>query len=225
MRPNLSNILKALGVPTGGTAGQVLKKTGSGDTDYGWANESGGGGREVPTGGDAGQVLKKYGSGDTAYDWDDSYEVPTNGSVGQYLKRYGTDPDQYMWADLPHYMNTSFIIRSNITFNFESYKNYNISALDIIKAHEYNIGSGVSNLQTELSSFFSYYYDIHIMFRFDGINIEGNGYEKVIIPMSITKNGSEYYLYGVYYSDACGNFVRLKIIVYSTYCRFLVEIV
>ena len=143
MRPNLSNILKALGVPTGGTVGQVLKKTGSGDTDYGWANESGGGGREVPTGGSQGQVLTKTGSGDTDYGWDNiptptvtlpdlvvSYnittEIPTSSvtTIWTYVYINGTR-GSYTRIDnfLETYYNTHAIIRMNLNVGGNTIRN------------------------------------------------------------------------------------------------------
>ena len=171
MRPNLSNILKVLGIPTGGTAGQVLKKTGSGDTDYGWANESGGGGREVPTGGDAGQVLKKYGSGDTAYDWDNSYEVPTNGSIGQYLKRYGTDPDQYMWDNIPTPTVTlpDLVIRYNITTRPSA-------SGSVISNYVYI--NGTRGAYTRIDRFLESYYNTHAIIKMD-IDINGDTLKNV----------------------------------------------
>lgn len=142
MRPNLSNIFRVLGIPTGGTAGQVLKKTGSGDTDYGWANESGGGGREVPTGGSAGQVLTKTGSGDTDYGWANiptptvtlpdlviRYNITTrvsaSGSViNNYVYINGTR-GSYTRIDrfLESYYNTHAIIKMDIETNDGTIKN------------------------------------------------------------------------------------------------------
>lgn len=51
-------------LPTGGTAGQVLEKYGSGDAEIYWANKM-----AVPTGGTSGQVLTKVGSQNNDYDW------------------------------------------------------------------------------------------------------------------------------------------------------------
>ena len=57
------------GVPTGGTAGQVLEKYGNGDNETYWADK-----RAVPTGGNQGQVLTKYGTSDSEYAWRDPAE-------------------------------------------------------------------------------------------------------------------------------------------------------
>lgn len=53
------------GVPTGGTAGQVLKKSGSGDYETNWEDPSGG----LPTGGTTGQVLRKVSNTDNDVAW------------------------------------------------------------------------------------------------------------------------------------------------------------
>lgn len=52
------------GVPTGGTAGQVLEKVDGTDFNARWADK-----QAVPTGGTEGQVLTKTGSGNTDYTW------------------------------------------------------------------------------------------------------------------------------------------------------------
>lgn len=66
---------KGDGVPDGGSAGQVIKKTADG-TEWG---DTG-----VPDGGVAGQVLKKTADG-TA--WGDIAEIPKGGNAGQVVKK------------------------------------------------------------------------------------------------------------------------------------------
>lgn len=68
-------------LPTGGSTGQILRKTEGGAA---WANES----RELPTGGSTGQVLTKT-SGGAA--WQNApTELPTGGSTGQVLTKMST---------------------------------------------------------------------------------------------------------------------------------------
>ena len=58
-----------VGVPAGGTTGQVLKKKSNTDYDTEWSDEEGGVG--VPAGGTTGQVLKKKSNTDYDTEWSD----------------------------------------------------------------------------------------------------------------------------------------------------------
>ena len=65
------------GLPSGGSAGQVLTKTSYGAA---WNNAP----TELPNGGSAGQVLTKTSSGAA---WNDAPTLPSGGSVGQVLTK------------------------------------------------------------------------------------------------------------------------------------------
>ena len=66
------------GLPTGGSSGQILKRTASGAD---WSDEKTG----LPVGGSTGQVLKRTASG---AEWaNEKTELPTGGANGQILKR------------------------------------------------------------------------------------------------------------------------------------------
>ena len=54
-------------IPTGGTAGQVLKKSSDNDYALTWGSITG----LLPTGGTSGQILKKSGNADYAVEWGD----------------------------------------------------------------------------------------------------------------------------------------------------------
>ena len=74
-------------LPTGGNAGQVLKKTAKGTE---WGNEK----TELPTGGNAGQVLKKTANGS---EWgNEKTELPSGGNAGQVLKKTANGSE---WAN------------------------------------------------------------------------------------------------------------------------------
>lgn len=61
-----------VGVPNGGTTGQVLKKKSSTDYDTEWADESGGGTEHgIPSGGTSGQILSKNSNTDYDVKWVD----------------------------------------------------------------------------------------------------------------------------------------------------------
>ena len=93
-------------LPAGGVAGDVLKKSGSGNTQYGWAADDKG--REVPADGTNGQLLQKSGSGANDYGWatvttgggggGGGREVPTGGSPGNVIKKTGTGDNDYAWG-------------------------------------------------------------------------------------------------------------------------------
>lgn len=65
------------GLPSGGSDGQILKKTSNGAQ---WANEK----TELPSGGSIGNVLKKTANGSQ---WAAANELPSGGSAGQVLKK------------------------------------------------------------------------------------------------------------------------------------------
>ena len=64
------------GVPTGGTAGQVLKKKSGTNYDTEWADEEGGGtGHGIPAGGTQGQMLVKSSNSDYEVEWTDQQDL------------------------------------------------------------------------------------------------------------------------------------------------------
>ena len=75
------------GLPTGGSSGQILKRTASGAE---WSDEKTG----LPVGGSTGQVLKRTASG---AEWaNEKTELPTGGANGQILKRTANGTE---WAN------------------------------------------------------------------------------------------------------------------------------
>lgn len=60
-----------VGVPEGGTTGQVLKKKSGTDYDTEWADEEGGTGHGIPAGGTSGQILSKNSNTDYDAKWID----------------------------------------------------------------------------------------------------------------------------------------------------------
>ena len=75
------------GLPSGGSAGQILKRTSQGAE---WEYEK----RELPYGGSAGQVLKRTANG---AEWaNEKTELPSGGSSGQVLKRTASGAE---WAN------------------------------------------------------------------------------------------------------------------------------
>lgn len=60
-----------VGVPTGGSQGQVLKKKSGTDYDTEWADEEGGTGHGIPSGGSEGQLLSKKTNTDYDVQWVD----------------------------------------------------------------------------------------------------------------------------------------------------------
>lgn len=76
-------------LPTGGTTGQVLAKSGNGNYEVTWKTVG-----EIPSGGTTGQVLAKSGDGDYATQWKTVGAIPAGGTTGQALvKNSDTDGD------------------------------------------------------------------------------------------------------------------------------------
>ena len=86
------------GLPTGGTAGQVLAKVDGTNYNVTWVNQQGGGsGGDVPAGGTTGQVLAKSTDADYQTQWVNQPEgLPEGGTTGQVVTK--TD-DGAEWAD------------------------------------------------------------------------------------------------------------------------------
>ncbi len=90
--PNLTD--EPHGVPSGGSANQLLAKNSNGDYDLKWANPPQG----VPSGGSANQVLAKN-SNNSGLTWADPPQaVPSGGSNGQVLTKNSSG---FGWAAVP----------------------------------------------------------------------------------------------------------------------------
>lgn len=78
------------GLPTGGTAGQILVKSSSDDFAAFWDDP-----RFVPASGTTGYLLTKTSTG---YAWQSASLVPSGGSTGQILTKTASG---YAWQDMP----------------------------------------------------------------------------------------------------------------------------
>ena len=129
-------------VPTGGSRGNVLAKTGSNDTDYDWAtiNPVPNGGvvgqylakksstdgdmqwktpNEIPAGGAAGTVLRKSSAADFNADWSSTGLVPAGGASGYVLKKAAASDYALAWSD-PHDLSMSYLNISTSTFEIDT---------------------------------------------------------------------------------------------------------
>lgn len=98
-----------VGVPSGGTTGQILKKASATDYDFEWANQQAVNG--IPAGGSAGQALVKNSNSDYDAGWGNiaGGAVPAGGDAAQVLvKQSSTDYDT-TWASFltPPYPSAS----------------------------------------------------------------------------------------------------------------------
>lgn len=86
-------------IPPGGTDGQVLAKSGSGDYAIQWIDSPQG----LPTGGTTGQILAKRSNGDYAVQWINAPQgLPTGGTTGQLLAKSSNSDYAVQWSDAPH---------------------------------------------------------------------------------------------------------------------------
>lgn len=84
-------------IPTGGTAGQVLKKSSDNDYALTWGSITG----LLPTGGTDGQVLLKNGASNYAAKWGSiTGALPTGGTSGQVLKKSSATNYACTWGDV-----------------------------------------------------------------------------------------------------------------------------
>ena len=82
-------------IPTGGTAGQVLKKSSDNDYELTWGSITG----ALPTGGTSGQVLKKSSATNYACTWGDvDGTLPSGGTDGQVLLKNGSTAYAAKWG-------------------------------------------------------------------------------------------------------------------------------
>ena len=89
-------------LPSGGTEGQVLTKTSSGEA---WADAPSG----LPSGGTNGQVLTKTASGN---EWADApKELPTSGSAGQFLKKTADGVEYASVSEVPSGGTTGQVLK------------------------------------------------------------------------------------------------------------------
>lgn len=86
-------------LPTGGSIGQVLTKSGTDDYAATWATPS----KQIPSGGTDGQMLVKNGTTDYSLKWADAVKnyIPTGGSDGQFLTKNGTTNYSLEWSANP----------------------------------------------------------------------------------------------------------------------------
>ena len=83
-------------IPSGGTAGQVLKKSSGDNYALEWGNIDG----TLPTGGSSGQFLKKSSSTDFACEWVSIGTLPKSGTSGQFLKKSSATDYACEWASV-----------------------------------------------------------------------------------------------------------------------------
>ena len=84
-------------IPTGGTAGQVLKKSSDNDYELTWGSING----ALPSGGTTGQVLKKSSAADYACTWGSiDGLLPSGGTDGQVLLKNGATNYSVKWGTL-----------------------------------------------------------------------------------------------------------------------------
>lgn len=134
------------GVPTGGTAGQVLTKFGDNNYETYWADV-----KQVPTphsdGSDMGKALKCYGAGATDYAWDNVREVPASSQAdsGKYLQ---CTPTGYRWRNIsvPSPVKYAFLM----IFPGSSPSSSELES--IVKAFQSNILGGNVDLSTDAAN-------------------------------------------------------------------------
>lgn len=83
-------------VPAGGTAGQILAKSSNNNYAVGWVSLDDTG--KLPTGGSAGQVLVKDAAADFDASWATKYFVPTGGSTDQVLAKSSASNGALKWV-------------------------------------------------------------------------------------------------------------------------------
>ena len=89
-------LLRQLGLlPSGGTSGQVLKKTGEELNDVVWDDNEVG----LPEGGTSGQILKKNSETDFDATWGDMEALPEGGTSGQVLTKKSETDFDVEWRD------------------------------------------------------------------------------------------------------------------------------
>ena len=103
-----------LEIPSGGSSGQVLMKTGSANTAYGWRTFTVEG--RLPTGGTAGQYLVKNSS--TNYDakWQTlsvDGTIPTGGTAGQYLVKNSAANYDAKWQTFSAKIDSLYVSTTN----------------------------------------------------------------------------------------------------------------
>lgn len=120
-----TNGTNGVGVPAGGTAGQVLSKIDGTDYNTEWVTPSGGGGSSLPTGGTTGQVLAKASNADGDVEWitpssggsevhNFSEDVCTYKCWASYNNEFATRPI-YFLCDLDSDVTVEYTIKGNIT--------------------------------------------------------------------------------------------------------------
>lgn len=101
-----------LGLPTGGSSGQVLVKNGSSDGAAGWSTLTG----LLPEGGSANQILAKDSSTDHDVSWKTIGTLPTGGSTGQCLVKDSATNYDVSWGS-PSVPKLYVDAYNNVTLN------------------------------------------------------------------------------------------------------------
>jgi len=119
-----------VGVPTGGTTGQILAKNSNDPFDTTWVTPDYLSDYTVPLGGNQGQFLGKITAADGDFEWLDlpsgdpsNPELPLGGNEGQVLTKNSSTSGDVKWADpvggsgLPDGGSTGQILTKNSEFN------------------------------------------------------------------------------------------------------------
>ena len=108
-----------VGVPVGGSAGQVLSKVDGTDYNTAWVTPQGGGGQGVPTGGNYGEVLMKTGSSDYVDAWTDPDNIypKVDNVLNVAQKIYRTPISQELMSGV--YATLENVSMSPITYRFK----------------------------------------------------------------------------------------------------------
>ena len=147
-----------VGVPAGGTAGQVLSKVDGTDYNTEWVTPSGGGGSSLPTGGTTGQVLAKASNTDGDVEW----ITPSSG--GSEIHNFGEDVCTYKsWASY----NNEFATRPI----------YFLCDLDSDVTVEYTIKGNITNATQAPSPEIGLYKTLDDVTQFTGVNTYINNLE------------------------------------------------
>lgn len=122
-----------VGVPSGGTAGQVLKKSSATDYATEWADA----GTSLPSGGTAGQVLIKNSSTDGDASWgDDYYTITVTATTSQNVTTYTVDKDMADVADA-YKVGIPIVMRTNEGHSeqLHGYAYYELDDVQTIRAN------------------------------------------------------------------------------------------
>lgn len=152
------------GVPTGGTAGQALKKYGDNDYQTYWADCN-----EVPTNGNIGQVLKKYGTGSNQYAWADESGGSVNVGIGEADRIYVSNFVSPSTHQAVRAYRVAATGKKYLYFN--SQVNYDLddtASKVLLPSSDYM--EDTVYLERNVS-YFGTYYDIDVFVKYDGTGL------------------------------------------------------